>query len=120
MEGFTVRNSQRFLEGGRLDYSSGSSIDSKSMKINNEITSGTSSSGSAGESFAATLQSAINQTNDLQVKANKAAEELAAGRTSNVQEVMIAAEKADISLRLMMQVRNKIIDAYQEIMKMQV
>lgn len=118
MDGFTVRNSQRFLEGGRMDYAS---VDSKSMKINNQdLGELSSSSTSAAGSFADTLKAAINQTNDLQVKANKAAEELATGRTNNIQEVMIAAEKADISLRLMMQVRNKIIDAYQEIMKMQV
>jgi flagellar hook-basal body complex protein FliE len=45
---------------------------------------------------------------------------LATGRTDNVADVMLASEKADIALRLMMQVRNKMIDAYQEVMRMQV
>ncbi len=45
---------------------------------------------------------------------------LATGKTDNVADVMIAAEKADIALKVMVQVRNKIIDAYQEVMKMQV
>ena len=47
-------------------------------------------------------------------------EKLATGETKNIPEVMVAAEKADIALKLMVQVRNKMIDAYQEIMKMQV
>jgi flagellar hook-basal body complex protein FliE len=47
-------------------------------------------------------------------------QELATGKSNNIHETMIAAEKADLSLRLMVQVRNKIIEAYQEVMKMQV
>jgi len=45
---------------------------------------------------------------------------LIAGESKNLHETMIAMEKADISFRLMMGVRNKIIEAYQEIMRMQV
>lgn len=73
-----------------------------------------------GGSFQDTLGEAIQKVNDLQLKADKAAQDLATGRTDNIADVMIAAEKADIALRLMMQVRNKMIDSYQEIMKMQV
>jgi flagellar hook-basal body complex protein FliE len=73
-----------------------------------------------GESFDKTLKSAIEKVNDLQLKADKAAQDLATGRTDNIAEVMIATEKADIALRLMMQVRNKMIESYQEIMKIQV
>ena len=62
----------------------------------------------------------IGSVNELQKSSDKAIQNLATGRTDNIAEVMIASEKADIALRLMVQVRNKIIDAYQEIMKMQV
>jgi flagellar hook-basal body complex protein FliE len=72
------------------------------------------------KSFADTLQDAIGSVNELQKTSDKAMQNLATGRTDNVADVMIAAEKADIGLRLMVQVRNKIIDAYQEVMKMQV
>ena len=51
---------------------------------------------------------------------DKKIQELATGKTDDIASVMIATEKADIALRTMMQVRNKIIDAYQEIMRMQV
>jgi len=80
------------------------------------------SSGSKAQeaNFEKTLKDAIEKVNDLQLKADKAAQDLAAGRTDNIAEVMIAAEKADIALRLMMQVRNKMIESYQEVMKIQV
>ena len=52
--------------------------------------------------------------------ADQKIEDLATGKSSNLHETMIAVEKADIALRLMVQVRNKMIDAYQEVMKMQV
>jgi flagellar hook-basal body complex protein FliE len=47
-------------------------------------------------------------------------QKVASGESTNISEVMIAAERADIALKLMMSVRNKVIDAYQEVMKMQV
>jgi flagellar hook-basal body complex protein FliE len=74
----------------------------------------------SGASFADTLKQAIGQVNDLHKASDKAAQNLATGKTDNVADVMIAAEKADIALRVMVQVRNKVIDAYNEIMKMQV
>jgi len=56
----------------------------------------------------------------LQSEADTSIEQLVAGNTKNLHETMIALEKADISFRLMMEVRNKIIEAYHEIMRMQV
>jgi len=73
-----------------------------------------------GQSFADTLSDAVNQVNQLQKTSDTKMEQLAAGKTKNSSDVMIAAEKADIALKLMVQVRNKILNAYQEVMKMQV
>lgn len=75
---------------------------------------------SVGKSFSDTLNDALKNVNDLQKGADKAMQDLSTGKTDNIPEVMIAAEKADLALKLMVQVRNKIIDAYQEVMKMQV
>lgn len=72
------------------------------------------------KSFVDTLQEAVNQVNQLQVTADRKMEDLATGKAKSIPDVMIAAEKADIALKLMVQVRNKVIEAYQEIMKMQV
>jgi flagellar hook-basal body complex protein FliE len=120
MDGFTVSNANRFLETGRLPG------DQKSISVNSSGTSSVSGSTAAGgtsetqKSFADTLNDAIQNVNELQKTSDKAMQNLATGRTDNVAEVMIASEKADIALKLMVQVRNKIIDAYQDIMKMQV
>jgi flagellar hook-basal body complex protein FliE len=112
MAGFTVSGANRFLDTGAMR-------DSKSLTIDQPMSSGGSLNETQG-SFADTLKSAIDNVNQLQKTSDKAAQDLATGRTDNVAEVMIATEKADIALRVMVQVRNKIIDAYQEIMKMQV
>jgi len=73
-----------------------------------------------GTSFADTLKEAVGKVNDLQQEADFKAQQLATGETTDIADVKIAAEKADIALRLMTSVRNKMIDAYHEIMKMQV
>ncbi|AGH96363.1 flagellar hook-basal body complex protein FliE [Pseudobdellovibrio exovorus] len=107
MDGLTISNANRFLETG--------SLDSKSIKIDSAPTAGTS-----GPSFADTLKEAVGNVNQLHLDADRKAQELATGKTDDIAGVMIATEKADIALRTMVQVRNKIIDAYQEIMRMQV
>jgi flagellar hook-basal body complex protein FliE len=73
-----------------------------------------------GKSFSDTLNEALKNVNELQKSSDKAMQDLATGKTDNIPEVMIAAEKADLALKMMVQVRNKIIDAYHEVMKMQV
>ena len=75
---------------------------------------------SIGQGFSQALQSAVAQVNENQVAADHAVENFQIGESRNLHEVMISVEKADISLRMMVQVRNKVIEAYQEIMRMQV
>ena len=70
--------------------------------------------------FTDMLANAISETNDKQVAADRAIEKLSSGEEKNIHEAMITMEKADISLRLMVQMRNKVVEAYQEIMRMQV
>jgi flagellar hook-basal body complex protein FliE len=73
-----------------------------------------------GGSFSDVLRQSIDQVNTDQHQADTAIKELVAGRTKNIHETMLAIERADTSLKLMMQVRNKVLDAYREIMRMQV
>ena len=108
MDGFTISNAQRFLETG--------SLDNKTIKADTSL----SAKDAAGPSFADTLKEAVNNVNNSHLEADKKMQELATGKTDDIAGVMLATEKADIALRAMVQVRNKIIDAYQEIMKMQV
>lgn len=74
----------------------------------------------AGNSFKTMLQRSVADVNQLQAEADTSIDQLIVGKSRNLHETMIALEKADISFRLMMEVRNKIIDAYHEIMRMQV
>jgi len=71
--------------------------------------------------FAAALKSSIAEVNKMQQKADAAVTALATGDNKvSMHETMIAMEQADVSFRMMMQVRNKIVEAYQEILRMQV
>lgn len=74
----------------------------------------------AGPSFADTLAGAANAVNTLQWQAQGGARSLADGTAANVHDVTIALEQANIALQLTATVRNKVIEAYQEIMRMQV
>lgn len=77
-------------------------------------------SGGKGGSFMDILKDSVEKVNLYQTEADTAVKEMVAGRNKNIHETMLAIERADTSLKLMMQVRNKIIDAYKEIMRMQV
>jgi len=81
-----------------------------------------SSSGSKqslqGSEFLDTLHSAINQVGDLQADADAKVAGMLAGNGQDVHSAMIAVEKADLAFELMLQVRNKIVSAYQEVSRM--
>ncbi len=72
-----------------------------------------------GPSFADTLGKAIAATETLQVQGDGQVNQLALG-AGNLHETSLALEKADVSMRVLMKVRNKLVDAYQEIMRMSV
>lgn len=79
-----------------------------------------SSSGSGvGGSFSDTLKSAIGSVDQLNQTSDSQVTELLHGDRQDIHNVMIAVEKADVSFQLMMQVRNKILNAYQEVAKLQ-
>jgi flagellar hook-basal body complex protein FliE len=66
------------------------------------------------------LQRSMEDVNADQVQADSAIKDLIAGKSKNIHETMLAIQKADLSLKTMMQVRNKILEAYKEVMRMQV
>jgi flagellar hook-basal body complex protein FliE len=71
-------------------------------------------------SFGDILKTMVGETNQQQQAADQAIQQIHTGDEKNLHGAMLAMEKADISLRYMIQARNKAIDAYQEIMRMQV
>ena len=70
--------------------------------------------------FAVILENTVNDVNQLQREADESIQKLAAGKGKDIHQTMIALEKAEVSFQLMMQVRNKIIAAYEEVMRMQI
>ena len=74
----------------------------------------------AKNNFGSYLKDALGEVHELQGKASEAIQQMVGEGKGDLQDTMIALEKADVSFRLMMQIRNKVLDAYQEIMRMQV
>lgn len=75
---------------------------------------------SGGLDFAQVLKNSIEQVNQTQQQAEKMTENFAAGDGNNLHEVMIDLQKANVSFQEMVQVRNKLVTAYHDIMNIQV
>ena len=72
------------------------------------------------QSFTDWLQKEVANVNDQLVKADDGVRRLALGEADNLHQVMINLEQAKLSFELVVQIRNKLLDAYQELMRMQV
>ncbi|UOQ46484.1 flagellar hook-basal body complex protein FliE [Halobacillus salinarum] len=84
------------------------------------MTSKAVSPSQAHSQFADSLKQAIDQLNHSQVESNQKTEALAKGEINDLHDVMISAQKASISMQTAVEVQNKVIDAYKEMMRMQV
>jgi flagellar hook-basal body complex protein FliE len=73
-----------------------------------------------GASFGAVLQDSLKEVSALQQEADAAIQSLATGGPASLHDTILAVQKAELSFKLMMQVRNKIVEAYQEVLRMQV
>jgi flagellar hook-basal body complex protein FliE len=84
--------------------------------VGNSIADG----GKAGSSFMDMLSSSINEVNEMQKKSDSMSMDLASGKSENLHETMIASTQAELSFNLMVQIRNRALEAYQEVMRMPV
>ena len=103
------------------DWTKSAKIDAEGFKLSEK--GGLSVSdleGAGNKPFSEMLTESITEVNSLQTEANVAIEKLASGQSQNIHETMLAVEKAEIAFKTMNQVRHKVIDAYKEIMRMQV
>jgi len=91
-----------------------------SNPLNIDKNTATGQATSSGKAFIDTLKESLSQVNHLQKEAALAVTDLVSGKDQEIHQTMIAVEKADVSFQLMMQVRNKILSAYEEISRMQV
>ncbi len=71
-------------------------------------------------SFQEMLQAAMNNVDQLEKTSDDYSVRLASGQLDNIHEATLAAQKAEISLNYMIQIRNKVLDAYREITRMQI
>ncbi|HEO72497.1 MAG TPA: flagellar hook-basal body complex protein FliE [Candidatus Hydrogenedentes bacterium] len=72
------------------------------------------------KSFKEVLTEAVTEVQHLQNEADATVKQLVAGEIKDITEAMVAVEKADVAFQTMMAVRNKMVAAYEEIMRMQV
>ena len=72
------------------------------------------------KTFGEVLVDALKQTNELQLESDKLNAALAAGRVEDISQVVVAAQKAELAIQLTLQLRNRAVSAYQEVMRMQV
>jgi flagellar hook-basal body complex protein FliE len=82
-------------------------------KVNNQVKDNI-------KSFDNTLKEFISDVNNLQNQAGDAMNKMATGESTDIHEVMVAVEKAKTSFELLMELRNKTVDAYRELIRMQV
>ncbi len=69
--------------------------------------------------FAEILKDSIDKVNQLQLNAESAMEKLSNGEVKDVHEVLVAVEEANLAFMTMIQIRNKLVEAYQELMRLQ-
>ena len=74
----------------------------------------------AAEGFADSITSALEAVSEAEFSADAIAQDIATGGEASVQELMTSMTKAQLSVDLLVQVRNKAVEAYQEIMRMQI
>lgn len=129
MSNLTVENLQGMIQGGDIEgMVSGSKLqppaapEARAARIAAEegLQASTLPAGDTLHGFGHVLEESIAKVNMDQVQADHAIKEMIAGRNKNIHETMLAIERADTSLKMMMQVRNKVLEAYKEVMKMQV
>jgi len=76
--------------------------------------------GAAAKPFAQLVSDLLSDSNVQQLQADQAVEQLVSGKTDNVHGVVLSVAKADLAFRLVLEIRNHLIDSYQEIMRMQI
>lgn len=89
-----------------------------SQMIQNQAFSTNKTETTNGNSFASFLNDALNQVNQDQLNSEALNKALATGEVQDLHQVMIASQQSMLSLQLTIQIRNKVVEAYQEIMRM--
>jgi flagellar hook-basal body complex protein FliE len=87
---------------------------------NGDLSKISANQGAAPSSFAGALEKMVNEVNNKQIAASQSVHDLQSGKNASLHQTMISMEEASISFQLMVEVRNKVLESYQELMRMQV
>jgi flagellar hook-basal body complex protein FliE len=124
MSNLTVENLNRIVQTGDAAQLLGAGSPVSETRVAREMQEQGMQAPTPGpegaHSFSDLMRQSFEKVNEYQHQADTSVNELVAGRSKNIHETMLTIERADTSLKLMTQVRNKILDAYREIMRMQV
>jgi flagellar hook-basal body complex protein FliE len=90
-----------------------SNLNGINTKIDTKATSG------SGNDFAKVLKDSLNELNDIQVESDKSMADMATGEVTNLHQAALAIGKAENSMKLMLEIRNKALSAYKEISRTQ-
>jgi flagellar hook-basal body complex protein FliE len=94
-----------------LHFSEIKKEESNSVQFTAPATSGT-------VSFEELLASSMKQVNDLQLESDEMIQKLATGDVEDISEVVLASSRAEVALKMFMELRNKFVDAYQQLSRM--
>ena len=95
-------------EFGKIDGLSGTST-ANLLKQKSKVESG------GGEAFAQHLKSAMNEVNEIQKTSEEAVADLATGQVKDLHQAAMAISKAETNMKLMLEIRNKALNAYKEL-----
>jgi flagellar hook-basal body complex protein FliE len=95
-------------------------IQDDARKMGGVQSQGPESGQSGGASFADHLRESVRDVNGMSKTADRMGMELSTGKTGNIHDTMLAATQAELSFNLMVQLRNKALEAYSEVMRMPV
>ena len=101
------------------DWMKSASVDQAALPQFNQLAANPGVGAKPSQSFSEMLANSLTEVNSMQVEANKAIQKLASGQTKNIHETMLAVENAEIAFKTMNQIRMKVIEAYKEVMRMQ-
>ncbi|MDR3265914.1 MAG: flagellar hook-basal body complex protein FliE [Synergistaceae bacterium] len=88
------------------------------MKLSVSLESVRGEPGRGGVSFEELLSSSVKEVNALQLEADGMLRKLATGDVEDISEVVMASSRAEVALRMFMELRNKFVDAYQQLSRM--
>ena len=93
---------------------------SRSAQMDKRANVETEGPASTGKSFLDMVKESVGEVNDMQKAADTMSSEVASGKNMDLHETMLATTQAELSFNLMIQIRNKVLDAYQEVMRLPV